>query len=429
MILKKIKNFFRKIGPGFVTGAADDDPSGIATYTIAGAQYGYRLGWLAFFLWPAMVVIQEMCGRIGMISGRGLAGVIKKYYSKRLLFMAVSLLAIANIINIGADLGIMAASMQMLFGLNFFGWLIFTGILIILMEIIIPYKKYSRILKWLGLSLGVYVITAFMVKQNWGEMAWNTFVPQINFEMAYIMTMIGFLGTTISPYLFFWQASEEIEEEINDGKVKDFNCKPEVKQKEITAMGRDTKIGMLFSNIMTFSIVITAAATLHANGITDIETPQQAALALRPLAGNFAYVLFAVGIIGIGWQSIPVLAGSVGYAVAEAFGFKEGLSKNFKKAKMFYAIIAVATIVGLAMNLLQINIMSALYYAAVINGIAAVPLIAIIIKLSDDERIVGKFKTSKKNKVIAWIAFGFMLISVLVMLWQVLPIEKFAIFR
>ncbi len=171
MILKKIKNFFRKIGPGFVTGAADDDPSGIATYTIAGAQYGYRLGWLAFFLWPAMVVIQEMCGRIGMISGRGLAGVIKKYYSKRLLFMAVSLLAIANIINIGADLGIMAASMQMLFGLNFFGWLMFTGVLIILMEIIIPYKKYSRILKWLGLSLGVYVITAFMVKQNWGEMA------------------------------------------------------------------------------------------------------------------------------------------------------------------------------------------------------------------------------------------------------------------
>lgn len=428
MILKKIKIFFSKIGPGFVTGAADDDPSGIATYTIAGAQYGYKLGWLAFFLWPAMVAIQEMCGRIGMVSGRGLAGVIKKYHSKRLLFMSVSLLAIANIINIGADLGIMAASMEMLFGLNFFGWLMFTGVLIILMEIIIPYKKYSRILKWLGLSLGVYVITAFMVKQNWGEMAWNTFIPQINFEMAYVMTMIGFLGTTISPYLFFWQASEEIEEEINDGMVKDFGCKLEVKQKEITAMGRDTKIGMLFSNIMTFSILITAAATLHANGITDIETPQQAALALRPLAGNFAYVLFAVGVIGIGWQSIPVLAGSTGYAVAEAFGFKEGLSKNFKKAKMFYAIIAVAIIVGLAMNLLQINIMSALYYAAVINGIAAVPLIAIIIKLSDDERIVGKFKTSKKNRWIAWITFGFMLISVLLMLWQVLPIEEFAIF-
>jgi len=418
MILKKIKHFFKKIGPGFVTGAADDDPSGIATYSIAGAQYGYKLGWLALFLWPAMVAIQEMCGRIGMASGKGLAGVIKKYHSKKLLFMCVSLLAIANTINIGADLGIMAASMQMIFGLNFFGWLVLTGVLIILMEVFIPYKKYSGILKWLGLSLGVYVITAFMVKQNWTEIAWNTFIPQINFDLGYIMTMIGFLGTTISPYLFFWQASEEIEEEIADGEIKDFGCKSEVKPREIKEMGRDTKIGMLFSNLMTFSIIITTAATLHANGIFDIETPQQAALALKPLAGNFAYLLFAIGIIGIGWQSIPVLAGSVGYAVSEAFGTGEGLSKKFKKAKVFYIVIALATIIGLAMNLLNINIMQALYYSAVINGIAAVPLIAIIIKLSDDERIVGRFKTSKKNRAIAWIIFGFMLISVLLMMWQ-----------
>jgi NRAMP (natural resistance-associated macrophage protein)-like metal ion transporter len=419
VILKKLKDFFRKIGPGFITGAADDDPSGIATYSIAGAQYGYKMGWLALFLWPAMVVVQEMCGRIGMASGKGLAGVIKKYHSKRLLFMAVSLLAIANTINIGADLGIMAASMQMLFGLNFFGWLIFIGVLVILMEIIIPYKKYSGVLKWLGLSLGVYVITAFMVRQNWGSIAFNTFIPQIEFNSGYIMTMIGFLGTTISPYLFFWQASEEIEEEVASGKVEDFDCQPDVKPREIKAMGRDTKIGMLFSNLMTFSIIITTAATLHAHGITNIETPQQAALALKPLAGNFAYILFAIGIIGIGWQSIPVLAGSVGYAVSDTFGLKEGLFKNFKKAKMFYLIIAVSTIVGLAMNLLQINIMSALYYAAVINGIAAVPLIAIIIKLSDDEKIVGKYKTSKKNRVVAWITFGFMLVSVLIMLGQI----------
>ena len=418
MILKKVKDFFKRIGPGFVTGAADDDPSGIATYSIAGAQYGYKLGWLALFLWPAMVAIQEMCGRIGMASGKGLAGVIKKYHSKKLLFMAVSLLAVANIINIGADLGIIAASMEMIFGLNFFGWLVLTGVLIILMEVFIPYKKYSGILKWLGLSLGVYVITAFMVKQNWTEIAWNTFIPQINFDLGYVMTMIGFLGTTISPYLFFWQASEEIEEEIADGEIKDFGCKSEVKPKEIKEMGRDTKIGMLFSNLMTFSIIITTAATLHANGIFDIETPQQAALALKPLAGNFAYLLFAIGIIGIGWQSIPVLAGSVGYAVSEAFGTGEGLSKKFKKAKVFYIVIALATIIGLAMNLLNINIMQALYYSAVINGIAAVPLIAIIIKLSDDERIVGRFKTSKKNRAIAWIIFGFMLISVLLMMWQ-----------
>ena len=308
----------------------------------------------------------------------------------------------------------------MIFGLNYFWWLIFVGALIISMEIIIPYKKYSGFLKWLGLSLVVYVITALVVKQDWKAIAWNTIIPQIRFDRYYLMTMIGFLGTTISPYLFFWQASEEIEEEIADGRVPDFNHKPAVRQFEIDAMGRDTKIGMLFSNIMTFFIILTTAATLHAHGITDIETPQQAALALRPLAGNFAYVLFAIGTIGIGWQSIPVLAGSVGYAVSEAFGLKEGLSNKFKKAKIFYVIIALATILGLVMNMLQINIIKALYYAAVINGIAAVPLIAIIIKLADDKRIVGKFKTRARNRILAWMTFGFMLISVVLMLGQII---------
>ena len=420
VILKRIHNFFKKIGPGFVTGAADDDPSGIATYSIAGAQFGYKLAWLALFLWPAMVAVQEMCGRIGMVSGRGLAGVIKKYHSKRLLFVSVSLLTIANIINIGADLGIIAASLRMIFGLNIFMWMIGVGALIVSMEIFIPYKRYIGILKWLGLSLVVYVITAFMVKQDWKGIAWNTLVPQIRWDLNYITTMIGFLGTTISPYLFFWQASGEIEKEIADGRVKDFSRKPEIRRLEIKDMGTDTKIGMLFSNVMTFFIILTTAATLHANGIVNIETPQQAALALKPLAGNLAYVLFAFGIIGIGWQSIPVLAGSVGYALSEAFGFKEGLSKKFRKAKIFYIIIALATIIGLVMNFLHISIMKALYYAAVINGIAAVPLIAIIIKLGDDERIVGRFKNKKKNRIIAWITFGFMLISVLLMLWQII---------
>jgi Mn2+/Fe2+ NRAMP family transporter len=417
-ILSKLGKKIKKVGPGFITGAADDDPSGIATYSIAGAQYGYKLNWLTLFLLPAMVVIQEMCGRIGMASGKGLAGTIRKYHSKRLLFLAVSLLTMANTINIGADLGIMAASIQMILGFNFYYWLAIVGILVILMEIFVPYKKYSGILKWLGLSLSVYIITAFMVKQNWGAIAFDLFIPKIELNAGYIMTMIGFLGTTISPYLFFWQASEEIEEEIVENKIVDFGHKPEIKPMDIKKMGMDTKIGMVFSNLMTFFIIITAAATLHTNGVTNIETPQQAALALRPLAGDFAYILFAVGIIGIGLQSIPVLAGSVGYAVSEAFKFKEGLSKKFDKAKFFYGVIAVATLVGVAINILQINIMQALYYAAVINGVAAVPLIAIIIKLADDERIVGRFKTKKRSKVIAWIVFGFMLISVLVMLAQ-----------
>jgi len=417
--LTKIKNGFKKIGPGFITGAADDDPSGIATYSIAGAQYGYRLTWLALFLWPAMVVIQEMCGRVGMASGRGLAGVIKKYHSKRLLFLAVILLTIANVINIGADLGIIAASLQMIFGFYFYYWLGLVAIVIIIMEIAIPYKKYSHILKWLGLTLTVYVITAFLVKQNWGQVAWNTLIPHIDFNLSYVMTMIGFLGTTISPYLFFWQASEEVEEEIEEGKISDFNHKPEIRQPEITRMGWDTKIGMLFSEVMTFFIILTTAATLHANGILNIDTPQQAALALKPLAGNFTYILFAVGIIGIGLQSIPVLAGSLGYALSEVFNFKEGLSKLFSKAKAFYLVIALATAVGVVINALQINIMQALYYAAIVNGIAAVPLIAIIIKLADDERIVGRFKTKKRSKIIAWMTFGFMLVSVLLMMWQI----------
>ena len=419
-IFTKLRNKFKKIGPGFITGAADDDPSGIATYSIAGAQYGYKMNWMTVFLLPAMIVIQEMCGRIGKTSGRGLAGVIKKYHSKRLLFLAVSLLAIANTINIGADLGIIAASMQMIFGWKFYIWLVVAGVVIILTEIIVPYKKYANILKWLALSLLVYVVTAFMVKQDWGQIALYTFIPHINFDLAYIMTMIGFLGTTISPYLFFWQASEEVEEEIAEGEIKDFNIHPDTTRGEIKKLGFDTKVGMIFSNLMTFFIILTTAATLHANGITDIETPQQAALALRPLAGNFAYILFAVGIIGIGWQSIPVLAGSIGYALSEAIGAKEGLSKKFNKAKIFYVIIALATIIGLVMNLAQINIMKALYYAAVVNGIAAVPLIAIIIKLADDERIVGKFKTKKRSKVVAWITFGFMLMAVLLMIYQII---------
>jgi len=416
----KIKKGFKKIGPGFITGAADDDPSGIATYSIAGAQYGYKMTWMVIFLWPAMVVIQEMCGRIGLVSGKGLAGVIRKYRSKRLLFMAVSLLAIANIINIGADLGIIAASMQMIFGFYYYYWLVVAGLFIIWMELVIPYKQYVGVLKWLALILVVYIITAFTVKQNWGQIALDIFVPHIEFNLTYIMTMIGFLGTTISPYLFFWQASEEVEEEIGAGKIKDFNIKPEVKPIQIKVMGWDTKIGMLFSNLMAFFIIITAASTLHANGITNIETPQQAALALKPLAGNFAYILFAIGIIGIGWQSIPVLAGSVGYALSEAFNFKEGLSKKFSKAKMFYLIIALSTLMGLGMNLLHINIMKALYYSAIINGIAAVPLIMFIIRLSDDERVVGRFKTKKRSRIVAWITFGIMLVSVLLMLWQII---------
>jgi len=418
VILKKIKNFFKKIGPGFITGAADDDPSGIATYSMAGAQYGYKLNWMMVFLWPAMVSIQEMCGRIGMVSGKGLASIIKKYYSKKILVLATSLLAIANIINIGADLGIMAASMQMLFDFNYYYWLAVMAIFIVWMQIAVPYKGYVKYLQILSFTLVAYLITAFLVKHNFSVLVWDTFVPQVDFELEYLMIIIGLIGTTISPYLFFWQSAQEVEEEIAAGKIKDFNCHPKVVKADIRRMEFETKAGMLFSNIVALAIMLTTAGALNANGIFSIETPQQAAMALRPLAGDFAYILFAVGIIGIGWQSIPVLAGSLSYALSESFGFKEGLSKKFSQAKAFYFIIAVATGIGFLINLIGISVMDALYYAAIINGIASVPLIAIIIKVSDDERVVGKFKTKIKNKIIASATLLFMTLAVLIMLWQ-----------
>ncbi|HCQ31565.1 TPA: iron transporter [Candidatus Collierbacteria bacterium] len=418
----KLRQMLKRVGPGFITGAADDDPSGVATYSIAGAQYGYKMSWMSLFLLPAMISIQEMCGRIGLVTGSGLAAVIKKFYSVKLMWFAVSLLAVANVINIGADLGIIAASLQMLFGLPFHFWLIVTAVLIVWMEIAVTYKKYARVLKWLGLSLLVYVITAFMVKQNWGEIAFMILVPHIDFNLGYLMTMVGFMGTTISPYLFFWQTSEEVEEKITDvrSQISDFGQKTKVWPSDVKRMRWDTKIGMLFSNLMTFFIVLTTAATLHKNGVFNISTPQEAALALKPLAGDFAYLLFAFGMIGIGLQSIPVLAGSLAYAVADGLGIPEGLSKKFHQARGFYIVIALATLVGAGMNMVGVNTMQALYVAAVVNGVIAVPLIFIIIKLADDNRVVGDFKTQKRYKLIAWITFVFMALSVLFMLGSLL---------
>lgn len=417
-----LKRKFARLGPGFITGAADDDPSGIATYSIAGAQFGYALNWLSVFLIPLMVAIQEMCGRIGMVSGMGLAGTIRRYHSKKLLFFTIILLFIANTVNIGADLGIMAASIKMLVGLPFFLWLILVTIFTIFMEVFVPYDKYSRYLKWMGLTLLVYGVTAVITKQNWLEVIKYTFIPHIQFNTVYIMTMVGFLGTTISPYLFFWQASQEVEEEIKEGKIQEFDESPHVLHKEIIYMQKDTIAGMSFSNLITMSIVLTTAATLHFNGITSISTPQDAALSLRPLAGDLAYFLFAFGIIGIGLQSVPILAGSMAYAFSEAFGFKEGLAKKLTEAKAFYATLAIATLIGALINLIGINPIQALYYTAILNGIIAVPLIVIVIKLADDERIIGQFKNSIWSKFFGWTTFAFMgLSSALMILTLIFP--------
>lgn len=410
------KRKFDRLGPGFITGAADDDPSGIATYSIAGARFGYKLSWLSFFLLPMMSCIQEMCGRIGMISGMGLAGTIKKYYSKKLLYVMIVLLFIANTVNIGADLGAMAASLEMIIGLPFLLWLVLVTILTVIMEIFIPYEKYSRYLKWMGLSLLVYGATAILSKQNLPSLIRYTFLPYIEFDLNYLMTMVGFIGTSISPYLFFWQASEQVEEEIKEGKIQEFEEKPAVVEAEISHLQKDTNAGMFFSQLIAFFIVITTAATLHAHGITDIETPQQAALALQPLAGNFAYLLFAFGIIGIGLQSVPILAGGVAYAFAEVFGFKEGLAKQLTEAKAFYATIGISTVIGALMNIIGINVIKALYYTAIINCLVAIPMIIVIIKLADDERIVGKYKSHGWRKKFSWMAVVFMGLAVFLMI-------------
>lgn len=417
---KQIDRWLKRIGPGFITGAADDDPSGVATYSIAGAQFGYSMLWMSLFLIPPMIAIQEMCGRIGLVTGSGLAGVIKKHYPKKLLWFAVMLLFVANVINIGADLGIMASSLQMLFGLGFYFWLIVTAIFVVFLIVFVSYNRYSAYLKWFGLTLLVYLVTAFVIKQDWLEIFSSLLIPRIQFNAGYLMTMIGFMGTTISPYLFFWQASEEVEEEILDKNISDFDQIPTVNKSMVRNMRRDTNVGMIFSSIIAFFIVITTAATLNKNGIIDISTPQMAAQALRPLAGDFAYILFAIGIIGIGLQSIPVLAGSVAYAVSEAMGIKEGLSKKFLEAKGFYLIISLATLVGVLMNLLGINTMAALYYTAVINGVIAVPLIYIIIKVASDKKIVGEYVTGRGNNAIAWFTFLVMAVSVVLMLGSAL---------
>jgi Mn2+/Fe2+ NRAMP family transporter len=332
-----------------------------------------------------------MCGRIGMVTGKGLSSILKRYYPKWILYLSVALLFVANSINIAADLGAMAASAQMILGLSFDFWIIFISLLVIVLEVFVSYYSYSRILKFLCFSLFAYFITAFVVHQDWGLIFKSTFIPDFKFSKDSILNIVAFLGTTISPYLFFWQASEEIEEEIvkQNYNIEDIKA-PTVTKADIKEMRIDTAIGMAFSQVTTFMIIITAAATLHMSGIFDIETAPQAAQALRPLAGDLAYLLFALGILGTGLLGVPILAGSSAYAVSEAAGRKEGLGKKFKEAPFFYSIIAFSTILGLLMNFIGINPMKALYYAAAVNGVIAPILMVIIVFIGRNKSIMGE---------------------------------------
>lgn len=400
----KFKALLRVLGPGFVTGAADDDPTAIAAYTQAGAQFGYGQLWTALFTIPFMSVVQGMCGRIGIVTGNGLATVIKKHYSKRILYGAVLLLLISNAVNIGADLGAMAASGQLLVNVPFALLLIVITAVTLSLEIFVTYNKYVKYLKYLTLTLLAYVIVAFLVKQDWRRVAIAAVIPGFSFHRDYILSVLAILGTNISPYLFFWQASEEVEEEQGASPLVDSDRRrTQSLKKEVKAARVDTIAGMVFSNIIVLFIAITAASTLGRNGITDIQTPAQAAEALRPLAGDLSFALFAIGIIGSGLLAVPVLAGSSSYALSEAFGWEEGLSKSFNQAKGFYIVIIGSVLIGLLVNLFGIDAFKMLIYAAALNAVLAPPLLILIIRISGSEKIMGSYTNSFAAKAMGYL--------------------------
>ncbi len=407
--LEGARKFLKVLGPGLITGASDDDPSGIATYSQTGAQFGYDQLWMAVFTFPFQNVIQEMCGRIGMVTGKGLAGVIRKYYGRPLLSMAVFLLLIANTINIGADLGAMAAAGQLVLHVPFLVLLLAVTAVTLILEVFVTYKTYVRYLKYLTFSLFAYIVAALVIHQHWKSIAFATVVPTISLSRDYLMNIVAVLGTTISPYLFFWQAGEEVEEEVAAGKLRQMGAGvPRIHLKDIREMRLDTAVGMFFSNVVMWFIIVTTASTLHLNNILNVNTADQAAQALKPIAGDFAFALFALGIIGTGFLAVPVLAGSASYAIAEALGWKEGLYRKLTQAHGFYGVITVATLIGLLVNFTSIKPFQMLYYTAVLNGVCAPPLMVLIMLIGNNRTIMGKHTNSRLANVAGWVITGAM---------------------
>ncbi len=410
--VRKARVYWKLLGPGLVTGAADDDPSGIATYSQTGAQTGFTFLWLAPFSVPFMAVVQEMCARMGLVTGRGLAGNIRHYYSKKVLYVCTTLLFIANTLNIGADLGAMAKTVQLLAP-----YLPFTLVLIALtitglgLQIFFPYERYARYLKWLTFSLLSYVAASFVLPNlKWSEIGYHALVPSFHFSREYIILVCAILGTTISPYLFFWQTAQEVEEEILSGR-KNVPSRQGATHLEIKRMRVDVWSGMIFSNIVMFFIIMTAGATLFPAGITTINSASDAAQALRPLAGNFAYLLFALGLFGTGMLAVPILAGSTSYAISESFGWKYGLYRKLKQAHAFYGVIILATAVGFLINFIGINPIRALIYTAVANGLIAPVMLVLIVRLSSNTTVMGEHANGKLTSTLGWIITGIMTIA------------------
>ena len=413
-----VKRLLRSFGPGFITGAADDDPSGIGTYSQTGAMFGYTQLWLVPYALPFMIAIQEMCGRIGATTGNGLAGVIRQHYSRTLLWGAVVILVIANTVNIGADLGAMAASIELIVPIPASVSLAVVTVFSLALQIFVPYPAYARFLKYLALSLLSYVVAAFMVKQDWVLILQSTIIPHIAFSKEYILNLTAILGTTVSPYLFFWQADEEAEEEVAEGKLREIGAKrPHITARFIRQMRLDTAFGMFFSQLITFFIIATVATTLSVSPITSAA---QAAAALRPIAGDWAFFLFALGIISTGLLALPVLAGSAAFAVGEAAHWKVGLEKKFDKARMFYGVIVVSTLVGLFVNLLDIDPITLLYYSAALNGVLAPPLMVIILIIGNNKRILGTQTNGALSNTLGIIITAVMGAVALLLVWSLL---------
>ena len=416
--------WLKKLGPGLITGAADDDPSGIATYSQAGAQFGFSMLWTVLITYPLMVGIQVVSARIGRVSGHGLATNIRRHYPAWLLYSIVGLLLVANTINIAADVAAMGEAFKLLVGGPAQLYAIAFGLLSLALQVFIPYRRYVRILKWLTLGLLAYVATVFVIEVPWPQVLASAMAPHLSWKPEYVTTVVAVFGTTISPYLFFWQASQEVEEQLADPKAEPLIDAPEQAKSALRRIKIDTYIGMGFSNLVAFFIMLTTAVTLNLQGITDIQTSAQAASALRPIAGEFAFILFSAGIIGTGLLAIPVLGGSSAYAMAGAFKWKNSLERAPMRAKQFYGVTAISTVAGIALGFTRLDPIKALYWSAVINGVISIPIMAVMMLMSARPEIMGQFVVTTRLKVLGWLATLMMTVAVIAMFWVMLRPEK-----
>ena len=410
--MNKIKRFWKVLGPGLITGASDDDPSGIATYSQAGAAYGLSTLWTAIIAFPLMAAIQQMCAKIGLVTSQGLTGALKTNYPKPILYLMLLFSFPAIVMNIGADIAGMGAVGNLLFPMiDAMYFSIFFTILLLGLIIYLPYHKIAATLKFLCVVLLVYLIVPFLYKQDWLDIAKNTFIPNIQFNKEFVAVLVGILGTTISPYLFFWQASMEVEEMAHKKRHLIVN------KRIITDMKQDVDFGMSFSGVVMFFIILTTGTVLYKGGIHQIDTVEQAAAALKPLAGNFAYLLFAIGVIGTGLLAIPVLSGSLSYIISETFGWEKGLDKKFHEAKAFYLVMVISLILGLSLNYIGISPIKALIYTAILYGLTAPVLIAIILHISNNKKVMGNFTNSRFSNVLGFSALILMTVAAVALLY------------